>query len=81
MGGKEGAAIGGILLTAMYHIFQSLGASVTRLGDIFVVWTTFKTCGNDFLAQIAHIIGLFLKKCHFSSQGIFGQLFTDIGQL
>ena len=40
----------------------------------------FKACGNDFLAHIAHIIGLFLKKCHFSSENILGH-FIDTGRL
>ena len=63
----------------MYHIFQSLGASVTRLGDIFVVWTTFKTCGNDFLAQIAHIIGLFLKSVIFLVKVFLGNFLQTLG--
>ena len=55
--------------------------SVTRLVDFLLFGRLFKACGNGFLAQIVYIIGRFLKKCHFSSESIFGQLFIDIGQL
>ena len=55
--------------------------SVTRLVDFLLFGRLFKACGNGFLAQIVYIIGRFLKKCHFSSESIFGQLFIDSGQL
>ena len=46
-----------------------------------VVWTSFKACGNGYLVQIAHSIGLFFKKVSFYSESIFGHLFIDIGRL
>ena len=30
--------------------------------DIIVVWDIFKACGNNFLAEIAQILSIFLKK-------------------
>ena len=33
-----------------------------------------------FVAQIVHTFGLFLAKCYFSSESIFGLHFIDIGQ-
>ena len=55
----------------------SLANSVTRLGDILLLRRLFKACGNDYYARIAHVIGRFLKKCPFSRESIFGQLFID----
>ena len=63
-------------------LFQNVvGASVTRLDDLFHFGQLFKACGNNYFAQIAHILDNFckgFKNFHFSSEIIFGQLFIDI---
>ena len=49
-------------------------------------WAIF-CCLDDFLkqvettilAQIAHIIRLFLKKCNYSSEGILGSFLNTLG--
>ena len=51
-------------------------SSVTRLGDLFF-GQLFKACGNNYFAQIAHILGNFCKgfnDFHFSREIIFWQL-------
>ena len=51
--------------------------SVTRLGDLLHFGLLFRACGNNYLAQIAHIFWNFckcVKIFHFSSDIIFGQL-------
>ena len=60
------------------HIFQSLLTIVTRLGDLLHFGQLFKACGDNYLAQITHILDTFCKVVeifHFSSEIIFGQLF------
>ena len=50
---------------------------VTRLGDFLHFEQLFKAPGNNYFAQIAHILGNFCKGVkifHFSSGIIFGQL-------
>ena len=50
---------------------------VTILGDLLHFGQLFKVRGNNYLAQIAHILGKFCKGVkifHFSSEIIFGQL-------
>ena len=54
-----------------------LPASVTRLGDFLHFGQLFKACGNNYFAQIAHILGKFCRGLiifHFSSGIVFGQL-------
>ena len=57
---------------------KCVSVSVTRLGVLLHFGQLFKDCGNNYFAQIAHILGN-LCKCvevfHFSSEIIFGQLF------
>ena len=51
--------------------------SVTRLGYLYHFGQLFKACGNNYFAQIAHILGNFCKGVkifHFSWEIIFGQL-------
>ena len=51
--------------------------SVTRLGDLLHLGQLFKAFGNNYFAQIAHILGHFCKDVkifHVSSGIIFGQL-------
>ena len=40
--------------------FGSVGVSVTRLGDILHFGQPFKVGGNNYFAQIAHIVRQFL---------------------
>ena len=50
---------------------------MTRLGDLVPFGQLFKACGNNYFAQIAHILGKFCKLVeifHFSSEIIFGEL-------
>ena len=57
---------------------------VTILGDLLHFGQLFKVRGNNYLAQIAHILGKFCKGVkifHFSSEIIFGATFVDIWQL
>ena len=52
-------------------------ASLTRLGDLLHFGQLFKAFGNNYFAQITHILGNFckvVKICHFSSEIDFGQL-------
>ena len=68
----------------MLHFGPWDGASVTVWPD----WVIF-CCLDDFLKPVATTFfspnwpyyWAILKKCHFSSESIFGQLFIDIGQL
>ena len=39
----------------------SIRTSVTRLGDILHFGQLFKACGNNYFAQIAHILAIFVK--------------------
>ena len=51
--------------------------SVTRLGNLVYFGQLFKSFGNNYFGQIAHILGKFCKVVkiyHFSSEIIFGQL-------
>ena len=51
--------------------------SVTRLGDSLHFVQLFKACGDNYFAQIDHILGPFCKGVkifYFSSGIIFGQL-------
>ena len=68
----------------MLHFGPWDGASVTVWPD----WVIF-CCLDDFLKPVATTFfspnwpyyWAILKKCHFSSESIFGQLFIDSGQL
>ena len=40
---------------------EKVGSSVTRLGDLLHFEQLFKACGNNYFAQIAHILGNFCK--------------------
>ena len=54
-----------------------MAVSLTRLGDLLHFGHLFKASGNNFFAQITHILGNFCKRVknfHFSSEMIFGQL-------
>ena len=56
--------------------------SVTRFGDLLHFGHFFKASGNNYFAQIAHILGNFckcVKILHFSSGIIFGQLLLTFG--
>ena len=58
---------------------QDIVNCVTRLGNFLHFGQLLKACGNNYFAQIAHILGNFCKGVkifHFSSEIIFGQLFT-----
>ena len=51
--------------------------SVTRLGDLLDFGQLFNAFGNNYFAQIFHILRIFCKGVkiyHFSSDIIFGQL-------
>ena len=51
---------------------------MTRLGDLLHFGQLFKDCGNNYFAQIVHILGDFcivVEIFHFSSEISFGQLF------
>ena len=51
--------------------------SATRLGNILHFGQLFKACGNNYFAQIAHILGNFCKSVivfNFSTEIFFGQL-------
>ena len=51
--------------------------SVTRLGNLLYFGQLFKVCGNNYFAQITHILGNLCKVVeifHFASEIIFGQL-------
>ena len=55
---------------------------MTRLGHLLHFGQLFKACGNNYFAQIAHILGNFcegFKIFHFSSGIIFGQLLQSFG--
>ena len=57
---------------------SGVGVSVTRLGDLLHFGQIFKACGDNYFAQITHILDTFCKVVeifHFSSEIIFGQLF------
>ena len=59
-------------------------SSVAWLCDLLHFGQLFKVCGNNYFAQIAHILGNFCygaKIFHFSSGINFRQLFIDIWQL
>ena len=48
---------------------------MTRLGDLLQFGQLFKDCGNNYFAQIAHILGNFIKVVelfHFCSDTILG---------
>ena len=50
--------------------------SVTKLGYLLHLGQLFKACGNNYFAQIGHILGIFCKGVEmfqFSSKIIFGQ--------
>ena len=55
-------------------------SSVTRLDDFLVHGRLFKACGDKCLALIAHILGLLLIKCYFSSKIVFGLHFKYFGR-
>ena len=60
------------------HRIFGLDCSVTILRDLLHFGQLFKVCGNNYLAQIAHILGNFCKGVkifHFSGEIIFGQFF------
>ena len=55
--------------------WQRQRTSVTRLGDLLHFGQLFKTCGNNYFAQIAYILGNFCKGVkifHCSSEIILG---------
>ena len=55
---------------------------MTRLGDLLHFGIFFKAYGNNYFAQIAHILGNFcegVKIFHFSSEILFGQLLETFG--
>ena len=52
-----------------------LTSSVTRLGNLLQFGQLFKACGNNYFAQIAHILVKVSKIFHFYSEIFFGQLF------
>ena len=58
---------------------------MTRLGDLLYFGQLFKAFGNNYFAQIAHILGKLskiVKIFHFSNEIIFGQLLlVDIWRL
>ena len=50
---------------------------MTSLGDLLHFGQLFKAFGNNYFAQIVHILGNFCKGVkifHFTSEIIFGQL-------
>ena len=52
--------------------------SMTRLGDLLHFGQLFKACGNNYFAQITHILGNFcrgVKNFHFSSRIILGNFY------
>ena len=56
--------------------------SVTILGHLLHFDQLYKVCGNNYLAQIAHILRQFLYRCKnlsFSSEIILGQLLQRFG--
>ena len=52
------------------HVVKVIVANVSRLGDFLHFGQLLKACGNNYFAQIAHILGNFLK---VSKSFIFGQ--------
>ena len=60
---------------------QRQRTSVTRLGDLLHFGQLFKTCGNNYFAQIAHIFGIFWKgqNLSFFLWNHFGQLLKTFG--
>ena len=57
---------------------------MTRLGDLLHFGQLFKAGGNNYFAQIAHILGNFCKSVkifHFSSEIIFGRLLYTFGNI
>ena len=57
-------------------------SSVTRLGDLWYFGQLFKAFGNNYFAQIAHILGNSCKAVkifHFSNEIIFGLLLQIFG--
>ena len=56
---------------------QHLVGSVTRLSDLFNFGPLFKAFGNNYFAQISHILGNFCKGVKIYH---FGATFIDIGQ-
>ena len=60
---------------------EGIGVSVTRLGDLLHFGQHFKTCGNNYFAQIAHILGHFYKGVkifHFTSEIILAKSYRPL---
>ena len=54
---------------------------VTRLGDLLHFGQLFKACGNNYFAQITHILGNFCKVVkifHFSIEIILGNFYRNL---
>ena len=50
-----------------------------QIGRFITLWATFQGLCNNYFAQIAHILAIFCEGVeifHFSSEIVFGQLFT-----
>ena len=59
-----------------------VASSVTRLGGLLHFGQLFETCGQNYFAQIAYILGNLCKGVkifHFSGEIIFGQLLWTFG--
>ena len=54
-------------------------SSVTRFGDFLHFGQLFKACGNNYFAQIAHIVCKGVKSFIFCSEIIFVQLLQTFG--
>ena len=66
-----------IHLKCLAHVFygKKVDVSVTRLGNLLDFGQLFKAFGNNYFAQILHILRQFCKGAkiyHFSSEIIFG---------
>ena len=65
-------------LKNLFISYECTYSSVTRMGDLLHFGQLFKAFGNNYFAQITHILGNFCKVVNkifkFSSEIIFGQL-------
>ena len=64
------------------RFYDCTSTSVTRLGILLHFGQLFKACGNNYFAEIAHILRQFLLSCQiisFSSEIIFGQVLKTFG--
>ena len=83
--GTSNLSLPGLVLDSSmtFFVFCVTSIQCDQIGQFIAIWELFRACGNNYFAQIGHILGNFCKgvEIHFSSEIIFGQLLKKFGNL